>query len=75
MIIEKTALTEFYNIITNEYSVVIRYQEYLNLGYSDWEILAVEDLQNGFEANLSQNELDTMKNYFVKSIVGNESKD
>lgn len=72
MKIEKTSYIEVYNVETDKYNVAIQYQQYLNILFSDWEILSIQD-KNGLEVELAKDELEELKDGIIKKICEAEN--
>lgn len=68
MKIERSSYTETYNVGTEEYDIAIQYKEYFNFGYSEWEILSVQD-KDGLEVKLSKEEENELKGCIVGKIM------
>lgn len=68
MKIKKSSLTETYYVQTDEYEIAIQYQEYFNLGYSEWEILSIQD-KDGLEVKLSKDEEKDLKKIITANII------
>lgn len=68
MKIEKSSYTEIYNVETEKYDITIQYHESLNFGYSDWEILIIQD-KEGLEVKLSKEEENLLKDSIAKKIM------
>jgi len=74
MKIEKTSVLSYYIVETDEYHVALQYQENLNIGYSEWQILSVQD-KGGLEVELSRTEEAELRENIVKSILEKEKVD
>ena len=68
MKIEKSSYTEIYNVETEKYNIAIQYHEDLNIGYSEWEILSLQD-KNGLEVKLSKGDENELKDCIVEKII------
>ena len=72
MKIEKSSYAEIYNVETEKYYIAIQYQEDFNVGYSEWEILSVQD-KNGLEVELLKGEENKLKDCIVEKIMESEN--
>ena len=71
MKIEKSSLTETYNVDTAIYDIAIQYKEYYNFGYSEWRILSVQD-KDGLEVILSNEDESVLEKCIVGEIMEGE---
>jgi len=53
MKIEKSSCSEIYVVENEVYDIVIQHQKNINLGYSEWQILCIEN-KDGLEVRLSK---------------------
>jgi len=68
MKIEKSSYSEIYNVETEKYDIAIKYYEYFNIGYSEWQILSVQD-KDGLEVKLTKKEENNLKDSIVENIT------
>ena len=68
MKIEKSTYTIVYNVETDKYDVAIQYQENFNIGYSEWEILSIQD-KDGLEVLLSKEDEKELKKNITANII------
>jgi len=68
MKIEKSSYAEIYNVETEKYDVAIQYKEYFNFGYSEWEILSLQD-KDGLEVMLLKEEENELKGCIIGKIM------
>jgi hypothetical protein len=68
MKIEKSSLTEIYNVETEKYDIATKYYEDFDIGYSGWEILSVQD-KDGLEVKLTKEEENKLKDSIVNKIM------
>ena len=71
MKIEKSSCSEIYAVETEKYDIAIKYNEYFNLGYGEWEILSVQD-KDGLEAKLSREEEKDLEKSIIEKIINME---
>jgi len=74
MKIEKSSYTEIYNVETEKYDIAIQYHEDFNLGYSEFQILSVQD-KDGLEIELTKGEGKKLKDCIVEKIMKSEKGD
>ena len=68
MKIEKSSYSEIYNVEMGKYDIAIQYHEDFNIGYSEWEILSVQD-KNGLEVKLTKDEEKKLKDCILEKIM------
>ena len=68
MKIEKSSYSEIYVVETEDYDIAIKYSEYLNLGYGEWELLSVQN-KDGLEATLLKEEKKGLEKRVADSII------
>ena len=67
MKIEKTSMIEMYSVETGKYYVSLKYQEDFNNGWSEWQILYIEN-KDGLEVILSNDKKNELKKGIVEKI-------
>ena len=68
MKIEKSSYSETYYVETDKYDIAIKYNEYFNLGYDEWELLSVQD-KSGLEVKLSRQEERELEKNLIDNII------
>lgn len=71
MKIEKSSYIEIYNVGTDKYDVVIQYQQYFNILFSEWQIVSIQD-KNGLEVELNEEKKEVFLDDLVKKITESE---
>lgn len=74
MKIEKSSLSEMYVVETEKYDIAIKYSEYFNLGYDEWELLSIQD-KDGLEVKLSREKEKDLEKIIIDNIIEFENND